>query len=80
NKKVSTTKLETFINYDSNPQKIEKRSYQPDDYSYFHRTHLISRNRTALPVHARLSSSIFVVDRVGSYLQKNSKLRPAMKQ
>ncbi|MCG5374434.1 hypothetical protein L7815_010860 [Serratia marcescens] len=45
-----------------------------------HRTHLISRNKTALPGHARLSSSIFVVDRVGSYLQKNSKLRPAMKQ
>ncbi|EOT1930208.1 hypothetical protein LL394_005291, partial [Serratia marcescens] len=45
-----------------------------------HRTHLISRNRTALPGHARLSSNIFVVDRVGSYLQKNSKLRPAMKQ
>ncbi|WP_195903990.1 hypothetical protein [Serratia marcescens] len=45
-----------------------------------HRTHLICRNRTALPGHARLSSSIFVVDRVGSYLQKNSKLRPAMKQ
>ncbi|HEJ7006123.1 TPA: hypothetical protein ACKP84_003789 [Serratia marcescens] len=50
------------------------------DVNGVHRTHLISRNRTALPGHARLSSSIFVVDRVGSYLQKNSKLRPAMKQ